>query len=590
MIKKIVILLTLTSVLILATLPLFTLYVPGTADGLAHKFRVVSFKRSLEGGHIRPRWLSDQALGFGSPIFMFNYLLPYYVIAGLNGSGFTVNLSTQIFEGLTLILSGIFMFLMVRKLWGGWSGLCASAIYTLAPYHLQSIYLYEGWGEMTSYIFPPLIFLLTLYLSKEQKTNNKQQKIYYLILILSWSLFILSHNVSVLMFTPFLLSLSAIIGGFKKRGLIISISAFVFAFLLTTFFWLPAVIMNKLTQYPNLIAKEMGMRNAFFKSLSILFQNSISTIHAGVVKYYDFTLGLPILITLAVIVVYVLYTTAKIVIPIINPKKSGKTIRPIAIFDKILKLNTNSYLLFGFICMALISLFLSNQISNKVWDFPLLHFIVYPFRFLFPVTFAVSIIAGWMSRKSIPVVIAVVILSAISGWPFVHPYVDIFPFPDSYFQQIQTLNNPPFTKKNMATIEFLPKWVNLKYMDSVESRYFASGKLPDKFILNSKTGKVKDEKMGIEKIQASFDIESDSSVTINSFYFPNWEAKIDGRKVSIAPDSNGLMSVFFGKGNHNLELKFGISNTEKIANIISFLGLVILFAVITFPKKIKLLI
>src|SRR3990167_9703376 len=65
--------------LAIAVFPLFNSFHRGTADGLAHKFRLVSFMKSLGEGNIRPRWLADQALGFGSPIFLFNYLLPYYV-------------------------------------------------------------------------------------------------------------------------------------------------------------------------------------------------------------------------------------------------------------------------------------------------------------------------------------------------------------------------------------------------------------------------------------------------------------------------------------------------------------------------------
>src|SRR3990170_4593797 len=126
-------------ILIPVFLPLFSPYVFGTADGLAHKLRLMSFVKSLTEGNLRPRWLSDQALGFGSPIFIFNYLLPYYVMAGIKLMGINIRTTVQIYQGLTVILSFVFIYLLVKKLWGKQAGITAAIAYTYAPYHLLTI-------------------------------------------------------------------------------------------------------------------------------------------------------------------------------------------------------------------------------------------------------------------------------------------------------------------------------------------------------------------------------------------------------------------------------------------------------------------
>src|SRR3990170_1161394 len=223
--KRILILVLSTVILIPVMLPLFSPNVYGTADGLAHKFRLMSFTRSLTEGNLRVRWLSDQALNFGSPIFLFNYLLPYYVTSIFKLSGFDIRASVQIYQGLTLVMSFIFMFLLAEKLRGKTAGIIAAVVYTYAPYHLLTIYLYEGWGEMTAFVYPPLILYM---------------------------------------------------------------NSFISASIISSFFTLPAIFLNNLTAYPSLISKEMGMRGSYYKSLEIQLMTSLETIKTGIAKYYDF--------------------------------------------------------------------------------------------------------------------------------------------------------------------------------------------------------------------------------------------------------------------------------------------------------------
>jgi hypothetical protein len=598
--NKIIIYLILAGVLLFATIPLFKPYVPGTADGLAHKFRVVSFEKSLKEGNIRPRWLSDQALGFGTPVYMFLYSLPYYVVSGLNFAGFEINRATQIFEAGTLILSGLFMFLLVRKLYGSRAGITASAIYTLAPYHLTTIYLYEGWGEMASFIFPPLILYLTLLLESKDSNNPRKisnfkfpisnfkskKQLYFLFLVFSWVLFVITHNVSVLMFAPFLLFLSFIIYGLKIKKLLLPVSAFCFSVLITAYFWLPAIFLNKWTQYPLLISKEMWMRSAFFKSLTLLFTNAFSTVRAGVVRYYDFTLGIPIMLVLIISFCYIMFRKIRLLNSLYKDISKHKKAGTELFMKRIIGIAHSIDLFFvGIIFMAFLSLFLSNGLSNAFWNIPFLHYVVYPFRFLFPVTFASAVIAGKFAKKNILISIILIVLSLVSGWPFVHPYVDIFPFPDSYFRQVQPVNNPPYTKKNMATIEFLPKWASLQALNSIEQKYLSNGMLPDKIMFDKSFGSIENQKIASEKIQAGINLNKDASVTINTFYFPNWQASVNGRKIPLTMNSDGLMTLALQKGRNDVELIFALSGLEKAANIISLIGVLLLPVVIILSRR-----
>jgi hypothetical protein len=600
--NKIIVYIILIGIFLFATIPLFKPYVPGTADGLAHKFRTVSFEKSLKEGNIRPRWLSDQALGFGTPVYMFLYSFPYYVVSGLNFAGFEINRATQVFEAGTLILSGFFMFLLVRKLYGDMAGLTSAALYTLAPYHLTTIYLYEGWGEMASFIFPPLILYLTLLLASKGSNNPRKisnfqfpisnfiskKQLYFLFLVFSWVLFVITHNVSVLMFAPFLLFLSFIICGFKIKKFLLPVSAFCFAVLITAYFWLPAIFLNKWTQYPLLISKEMWMRAAFFKSLTLLFTNAFSTVREGVVRYYDFTLGIPIMLVLIVTMLYIIYRKFSLINSYFKDVSKHKKIRADILIKSMTEITRNKdWFTFGIILMAYVCLFLTNGASNVFWNISVLHYVVYPFRFLFPVTFASAVIAGRYAKKHILISVILIVFSLVSGWPFVHPYVDIFPFPDSYFRQIQPVNNPPYTKKNMATLEFLPKWVNLQVLNSIEQKYLSYGILPDKIMFDKSFGSIETLKIASEKIQAGINLKKDTSVTINTFYFPNWQASVNGRKIPLTMNSDGLMMLALQKGRNNVELVFGFSGLEKAANFISLIGVLLLPVVYFLYRKVS---
>jgi len=593
-------------------IPLFTSYVPGTADGMAHKFRVVSFGRSLSEGNIRPRWLADQALGYGSPIFLFNYIFPYYLVDGLTRLGFGINRATQIFEAITLIFSFLAMYLLGNKLWGRKAGIVAATVYAWAPYHLLTIYLYEGWGEMTAFIYPPLILYLIIRdqsrrnsvdndksearnpkhetNSNARNSNFKKIKSFghlilgivssfdirnsnFILLILSWSLFILSHNVSALLFTPVIMLLAFLIVRFRLIDWIkVAILPFFASLVLTAFFWLPAISLNQLTNYPDLIAQEQGMRGSYFKSLSTIFSVAINTIKNNTSNFYDFTVGLPILVGSIIIatlaVKKLLFQKKRFWIHSINSVQASQ----------------NDLLIFTFVVILLLSLYLANYSSNWLWEtITVFRFIVYPFRFLFVATFAGSLIVGYISRKNLIVALLFIVLAVVAGRPYTKPYVDIFPFSSSYFKQPQTVFYAPETKKNMATREFLPKWASIKFLEDEEKSYLDTEKLPEKFKLPASNGTVASVKINQEKVSALLHITQDTTLTVNTFYFPNWIAEIDGAKASLGKDISGRIVLPVSHGEHKIDLVFGKSNIEKIADIISTAGLTLLLILIIAP-------
>lgn len=600
-----VIFLSVLVILIPVIQPLFHPHIPGTADGLAHKFRLVSFGKAIEEGSWRPRWIADQALGYGSPIFLFNYMIPYYAIWIITKMGLSINLSTQLYQSFTLLISFAGMYLLVERLWGKLAGLTAATIYMYAPYHLMSIYLYEGWGEMTAFGWAPWILLFGVRVVDEstQLKNNQKMGILYtflpfftrnsLLLIIFWSFLILSHNVSAFMLTPVVLLLIFVYAQANIQRFLPVLKSFVATVSLTAFFWLPAIVLNSYTSYPSLIAAEIAMRGSFFKSLVTLWGNAFTTIQKGSVGYYDFTIGLPLFVIFGVGIVLLIFAVMQIIcgscLSLRRFAPLGKCAFTLSEEKSHPQLNyclpAGKAGIIGSFLIFFLSLYLANYSSNWFWGLPLLHLIVYPFRFLFLATLVGSICAGWMVRKSLILSIVMIVLAILAGRPFTHPAIDYMPYDDSYFHQVNTILYAPGTQKNMATLEFLPVWADKDFLLSQEKKYVESGKLPEKFEFTSGQGKVTQSQFNQDSILAKIEVNQNARISLETFYFPNWKASLDGQSIPVTYDKYGRIEIKIPSGVHNMLLHFTLLPIEKLAWIISITASIIVLSQFLWNNK-----
>jgi hypothetical protein len=547
--------------------PVFKPYVSGTADGLGHKFRLVSFYKSLEEGNLRPRWAKEAAFGFGAPIFIYNYPLPYYLGSLFVKLGNSINRSGQLLSAFSFFFSGVLMFIAARRLTNSfWGGITSAIVYAYAPYHLQMSYLYGAWGEELAFIFPPLI----LYLISQPLTILS-----YVVLIFSWVLFALAHNLSAVMLSPMLLFLGFIALDFKWKKFLILLNAFFLVILISAFFWLPGLKLVNEVKYPELLLSEGAMRGAFFKSLSFQLETAVKVIREGITHYLDFTVGLPIMLGVGIALITLITSFLR------RHTKEEKLSKGVAF-----------YWIFGLLMFLIVCLFLVNNVSNKVWQLPLVlwmppSYILYPFRFLIAASFVGALLVGILVRKSFILALIFVILAIIQGRPYTNPYTDTFPFPDSYFWQKQTVFAAPFTHKNLIIIEHLPKQANLTFLKQEEDKYYQeyyAGKANEKrdeAFISSGEGTLSDIQSFSERMNLKLEAKKEVTLTINRFYFPNWQAYIDGKTVPIHADSSGRMTVTVTGGIHDFSLVFGLAPIEKISNSVTFIGLILLVIEIT---------
>jgi hypothetical protein len=108
-------------------------------------------------------------------------------------------MATKIMMGFGIILAGIFMYFFAKELFGKIGGIVAALFYIYVPYHAIDIYVRGDVSEFWAYAFIPLVFygLWKIYKNKSW--------FFVIVSSIGYAGIILSHNLTAMMVTPFLL-------------------------------------------------------------------------------------------------------------------------------------------------------------------------------------------------------------------------------------------------------------------------------------------------------------------------------------------------------------------------------------------------
>ncbi|MBN1919702.1 MAG: hypothetical protein JW892_00535 [Anaerolineae bacterium] len=245
--------------LLLPLLAAFPLWGPGmvnTRGGGDSPFllqRTLDMAENLRHGIFPVRWMAHAAYDLGYPFFNHYAALPFYLSGGLTALGFSPILAIQATQTLGFILAALAIALWARRVYRKpQATLLAVAAYTFAPFHLVNVYVRgDSLSEFYAFIWYPLI-LWALDRAAERYTPWRVT-----LAALSYAALLLTHNVSALIFAPFALLYAVprqvgVSGWHSKHEfktgalrfmslLFRSIAPFLLAFLLTAWFWIPAI-------------------------------------------------------------------------------------------------------------------------------------------------------------------------------------------------------------------------------------------------------------------------------------------------------------------------------------------------------------
>lgn len=495
-----------------------------THDGEWAIVRLAEMSREIRDFQIPPRWSDFLNHGFGYPLFLYIYPLPYYfgVLLKLTGLSLTDSIKAEFILGT--LISGLGMYFYAKRYWGYFGGLISSIFFIILPYRLIDLYVRGSLGEIVALaVVPWLFWSVDRLLSHEQKTTT--------ITAILFSLLILSHNASALLFF-ILLIIYVLVFFWKRKKEVIKLGIAIFqGFLLTSFFWLP-VLFEK--NYVYLGHTPIANRSLHFITILELLR-----------PLKEITVRPPVFIGFAHLLVLVLV----VILYLFNRKLKHKSLLAYSLIV---------------IFISLIPLF---SYTSFIWSLPIVNLIDFPWRLLIVTGFLLSFISGSIVffPKGKILGLAILVIGIGLCLPLVRAQKRIDK-DDSYYE-----TNDATTTSND---ELMPIWVEVKPTNRYTDKIISDSSAVSNLSYNSK--------------QIKFNLNTDRPgfITINSIYFPGWVFTIDKQQTQIIlAKGTGLITLFAPQGVHTVEGKFNNTKTRFIADILSFFGLISLFIINKYRPK-----
>jgi hypothetical protein len=504
--------------------------------------RIYQMSQALKDGHFPVRWVKDLGYGYGYPLFNYYAPLPYYIGSIFNILGFNLIVSTKIMFGVGILLAGISMYFLGRKLWGNWGGLLSAILYQYLPYHAVQIYVRGSVGEYWAYALLPLLSLALM------KRRTFLGGIVFFAIILS-------HNISALLITGFIIIttiLHSIVVFFRNHSLPRNFYLLFIAVIglsLSAFFWLPAFVEKDLTQV-NKVIQGGSYYADHFVQLSQLWSSPWGyggSAPPSKIDGMSFKLGK----------LHVLLAMAATLLVLWNRRK-----------EKYPLLITHYSLLAA-------SIFMMLSISKPIWDiFPILRYIQFPWRLLMFAGFSLSVLGGGILyiARGAPKAGKTVFLLVVAFLVIMNIRVLPSKLEIAHFKPV---NNFQASDKNFISEDNL-KWEASKRSDEYVPIGFNVPRDASQIALTRLSRKQKNkieitqDKTHVLTFLSNFTIEQD--VIVNIAYFPGWEVYIDGLEKEIIILDRGFM-ISIPPGKHEVVIKFENTKVRKIANLITLLSL-----------------
>ncbi len=491
-----------------------------------HLFRVQQFSLCAADGVFPCRWSPDSAKGYGVPMFNFYAQAPYWFTQIFITSGLSIIDSLKIVFTLSFVLSGYFMYLLARKYWGNLGGVLSSVLYVFAPYRAVDVWVRGALPEALGFVFYPLIILFMNQLWETRKFR------YAIFLALSLAGLLTTHNLSFLMFTPFLAAYWLVLT-VRSKDFFTSVRLFtpaaLLAICLTSYYWLPVIIESRLVTLSDTVSGYYNYK-IHFATLRELF----------ISRYWGYGASLWAQKFLSISIGHLHWILA-----------FGLGI--LFAFRRPAKLTSIFYLFAG---LGIFALFLTHGKSSIIWNnLPFMAYIQFPWRFLTVAVFFLSLAGGAVStfsgRKTAAVIMAVALFLYA---PFFRP--DIWRSISDSTQFSGTLWDEG---RSSSLTDFWPVYGSAAPSD------FAPISPPNTSLVYRKA----------HQYLYHVDIQSPENIMFPITYFPGWRARVGEKDYSVYPSGElGQTTVSLPEGSHDVLLSFTDTWPRIIGNFISLLTLV----------------
>jgi hypothetical protein len=517
-----------------------SLFAPGgytSHDMTHHVIRQINMDQLLSEGQFPPRWSGDLNKGFGYPVFLFNYPLPSLLGEIFVKLDFGYVASVKVILFLSLIVSGLGMYLFLKSLLNSrLSAFLGAVFFVYAPIRFVLVYVSAAVGAALALAFIPFIFWAITILKDKPKSG---------ILIGSLSLagLILSHNVMTLIFMPAIFGFGILKAWNNLKKFVVMVGM---GFGLSAWFWIPATIEKQYIKYDLIFDRFYADHfPSFFQLLRSPWGYGLDNIGSDR-DGMSFQIGL-----IQILVMLILMSVWWFL-------KSKKEIKVTGSFSTLLFLG---------------SIFLALKISLPFWDsLPLLKYVQFPWRFLTLATFASAIAAAllikYLPLKKIPfVILLVLVLYANRNHLRIN---EVFNPGESYY-----LNQKPTTA---SFDEHAPLWALPPKEQSISKLEFLTGSGKIKYIENKSS-----------KVKVEIETKNQAKLVFNQFYFPGWQLFLDDKAVNFNYQTNDLnqgLPVFeISEGKHLFLAEFKNTWDRNLGDFISLGSTAIWFGLLLYIKK-----
>jgi hypothetical protein len=498
---------------LIITLPLFLSNgIIASYDIFFHFVWSEQFHHTFTEGVLYPRWV-DTPFGYGSPTFIFYAPLSFYVISLMNVLTMSHIMSIKIAICLSFFLSGLTMYLFVKKMSGQNAGLISGIFYQLIPFHISELFLRGSVASHVAFIWFPLILLFI----REIFIGKKLSSIAFV--SLAYAGLILTHLVSAFMFTFVMIGYGLYLFFIQKRkGLIRMFYAMAFGIGLSSVYLIPVIFERGFIHAEFLTI--FNYRDNFlfsYKSLTEEPQNRIA-----------------ITDTMFLVASFVLF------------RKDLFTIR-------------NTF----FVSLLIISLFLTTSLSSFSWKYiPGFSNLQFPWRWLIFSGLSVSVLAGNLfgnhKEKALKAKYIIFLPTIIAT------LIVLFHISFSNHEQIDKWR----THSNIfSPREYRPIWVKNynKILPATEKVTIING-----------NGLVVIIDWKSNQRIVSTDGKTALKLKFSTFYYPGWKTKIDNKQSSIMVNGDsGSIIVEVPEGKHKVELIFDDTSVRYYAKVVSIISLIV---------------
>ena len=514
--KHIIILLLLT---LSALWPFFKKGFFESHDGEWMVIRFSAFHQTLASGQFPVRFVDRLNNNYGYPVTNFLYPLPFYLAEVPKILGFNFTDSIKIIFASSTIISVVAMFWALQLVFARNAALAGAITYLFIPYRFVDLYVRGSIGENAAFAVAPLI-LGSIY--KIQKGQFK----FLPLLALFTAFLILSHNVIAILFIPVLFLIAMVV--IKKQRLIVS-GYFLLGILVSSFFLIPAIWD---IQYVKLSQIKVSEISNHLVNLSQLIVPSWG---------YGPNPAIPGGMSVQVGVVSSFIFLAACLLRFLGEIK-----------DRVFELS---------ILIFLIVLFLMTQAALPFWQVvPFVDVIQFPWRLLALIVFSSSLLSAYLVNyaKNKILVATLIIVAVVTS-------TIIYTKPRSFVERGDGFYS---TNEDSTTVrdEYLPLWVKEKPQQRDSKKLY---------VFNGQA-EIVSSQIKSANYRATVNSQNDSTIRVNTIYFPGWQVKVNGQKVDIDHSNKfGLIDFKLPRGIHEVIISYTRMPVHLASELISLTSILL---------------